>query len=111
MPLQIEWRSRADGEDAILAVEGDSNSVLEVWEVDPAMLTDFLNDMTELDNQKGQHTRDIGQKDPDDWGKLVIARSESGDVISVDPELYWGGVAYWFRARGDDPHLWRSRHR
>jgi hypothetical protein len=108
MALQIEWRSRADGDDALLAVEPNSNTVLKTWEVDAALLTDFLNDMGQLE-KTGRDSRDVGQEDPEHWGELVIARSESGDVLDIDPERYWGGIAYWFRSRGSDPHLWRER--
>jgi hypothetical protein len=104
MTLRIEWRSKSDGDDAILAVEDGSNTVLEAWDVDPTRLTDFLNDMTSLG--KGRDTRDVGEQSPEEWGELVIARSEEGDVLDVDPERYWGGVAHWFRARGSDPHLY-----
>ena len=109
MTLRIEWRSRTEGDDALLAVEDDSNAVLSAWEADPALLTDFLNDMAGLDAHKGGISVDVSQRDPEQWGELVIARSESGDVLSVDPQLYWEGVAYWFRSRGRDPHEWRAR--
>ena len=107
MARRIEWRSKTDGDDALLAVDDGSNTVLEAWEVNPAVLTDFLNDMEGLG--QGRDTRDVGEQTPDEWGELVIARSQSGDVAYIDPERYWGGVAYWFRSRGGDPHLWRGR--
>ena len=109
MGLRIEWRSRAEGDDALLAVEEDSNTVLEAWDADPASLTDFLNDMAALDAHKDRERADVSERNPDLWGALVIARSESGDVLSIDPQLYWEGVAYWFRSRGADPHPWRGR--
>ena len=68
-------------------------------------LTDFLNDMEDLDTSAPAEVLD---QSPEDWGELVIARSEEGDVLYIDPQLYWEGVAYWFRARGDDPHRWRG---
>jgi hypothetical protein len=108
MPKRIEWRSRAEGFDALVAVEDGSNAVLETWDVDPDTLTEFLNDMTRLG--EGHAASAVDHQKPEDWGELVIARTESGDVAYVDPELYWGGVAYWFRSRGSDPHLWRYRH-
>lgn len=108
MGLRIEWRSRAEGDDALLAVEEPSNTVLEAWKADAALLTDFLNDMTGL-SAVSRDGVDISQRDPDTWGALVIARSESGDVLNVDPQLYWEGIAYWFRSRGADPHPWHGR--
>jgi hypothetical protein len=38
-----------------------------------------------------------------------LSRSQQGDVIEVDPELYWVGIADWFRSRGADPHPLRGR--
>jgi len=111
MAVRIEWRSKRDGEDALLAVEDSSNTILEAWEVNPGVLTDFLNDMRALDDRTSRDTRDVGDQTPEEWGELVIARSPTGDVLDVDPELYWGGVAYWFRSRGSDPHLWQGAAR
>jgi hypothetical protein len=108
MGLRFEWRSKAEGDDAVLAVEDHSDTVLQAWKAEPALLTDLLNDMTGLD-VKTRDRKDSAQQTPDDWGALVIARSESGDVLSVEPQLYWEGVAYWFRSRGEDPHPWRGR--
>ena len=109
MAVRIEWRSKTEGDDALLAVDDGSNTVLEAWEVDPGVLIDFLNDMSGLEARKSRDTRDVGEQGPEDWGELIIARSQAGDVLDVDPERYWGGVAYWFRSRGSDPHLWRGR--
>ena len=107
MGLRFEWRSRAEGDDALLAVEDHSNTVLEAWQAEPAILTDFLNDMTGLSPRREGGNAET--QTLDDWGALVIARDESGDVLSVEPQLYWEGVAYWFRSRGEDPHPWRGR--
>jgi hypothetical protein len=106
MGLRIEWRSKAEGDDALLAVEEDSNKILDFWEADPERLTDFLNDMNDLEGANG---RDVNPPDPWDWGALVIARAADGEVLYIDPQLYWEGVAYWFRSRGADPHPWRGR--
>ena len=108
MGLRIEWRSKAEGDDALLAVEVESDDVIETWEADAASLTNFLNDMTGLEAQGGRDNIAADQRDPENWGELVIARSETGDVLSVDPQLYWDGVAYWFRSQGSDPHPWRG---
>ena len=108
MALRIEWRSRAEGDDTILAVEDGSNAVLKAWLADTDLLTDFLNDMVGLDlvgtEPKSTNGVDYSQRSPQEWGDLVISRSDTGDVLSIDPTLYWGGIAYWFRSRGRDPH-------
>lgn len=106
MGLRIEWRSRREGDDIIIAVDDTSNEVLRAWEASPELLSDFLNDMETLsDADAGKATADS-----DNWGNLVLARSSEGDVLKVDPQLYWEGVAYWFRSRGSDPHTWRASH-
>jgi hypothetical protein len=107
MGLRIEWRSKAEGDDTLLAVEDDSDFVVEAWEANPLRLTDFLNDMEDF-NAHGRDGRDSQSQYPDEWGALVLARSAEGDVLGIDPQLYWEGVAYWFRSRGDDPHPWRG---
>jgi hypothetical protein len=107
--LRIEWRSRAEGEDALLAVEDEDNKVLGTWEANPPLLKDFLNDMEELQGKAPPNEVSSPNRYPEEWGALVIARSEDGDVLLVDPQLYWEGVAYWFRAHGDDPHRWGRR--
>ena len=114
MAIRIEWRSKAEGFDSLLAVDDSNNAVVETWDVDPDILTDFLNDMTRMG--KGHDKRYVDQPPPEDWGELVIARTDTGDVSYVDPELYWGGVAYWFAAgrraggrRGDERLARRRR--
>ncbi len=109
MAVRIEWRSKAEGDDALLAIEDGSNTVLDARKADVALLTDFLNDMTATDYKKGRDGGDVSQRDPQQWGELVIARSESGDVLHIDPQRYWEGIAYWFRAQGIDPHPWQGR--
>ena len=108
MGLRIEWRSKAEGEDALLAVEDESDFVVEAWDASPSRLVDFLNDMEDF-NAHGRDRADSREQYPEEWGALVLARSEDGDILGIDPQLYWEGVAYWFRARGDDPHPWRGR--
>jgi hypothetical protein len=65
--------------------------------------------MDNIDNY-GVDAIEVSQLNPTNWGDLVIARSEDGDVLGVDPQLYWEGVAGWYRARGDDPHRWSDHH-
>ena len=103
---RIEWRSRSEGDDVLIAVDEDSNEVLRAWAADPALLTDFLNDMTELASQSSGSDDQPTQQN---WGDLVVSRSAEGDVLDIDPQLYWEGVAYWFRSRGADPHPWHRR--
>ena len=114
MAARIEWRSRGGGNDALLYVGEfgeDDNTVLRQWDADPDVLTDFLNDMSGLDTTITGLEVDPEQRDPEQWGKLVLARLPSGEVLHVDPEPYWDGIYYWFRSRGVDPHKWRGQPR
>lgn len=113
MKRTIEWRSRAhlDGDalnDALLELDDQSQNVVRAWQVTAELLTSFLNDMEELESQAAS-LLDTSEGTPGNWGNLVLARAGSGEVLTIDPELYWEGVAYWFRAGGRDPHLWKDR--
>lgn len=107
--MRIEWRSKTEGDDALVMIEEESNKVLDVRKANPALLVDFLNDMVGLDVGSGQSVV-AAEASPQDWGRLVIARAGDGEVLTIDPQLYWEGIAHWFRSRGDDPHKWRSRN-
>ncbi len=107
MTTRIEWRTKGEGSDVILYVGEfgeDSNTVLRTWSADSALLKDFLNDMAALDTDVSALEVDPEQRDPEQWGSLVLARTPGGDVLYVNPEPYWDGIYYWFRARGADPH-------
>ena len=108
MRMRIEWRYR-NPENALLTVDEEGNTALEVWELDRALLSDFLNQMTTLGTCSRQSIVDDSQRDPQEWGGLVIARSDSGDVLRTDPELYWDRVAHWFRSEGGDPNPGQQR--
>jgi hypothetical protein len=98
----IEWRSKTEGDDFLIKVREEDGQIVSAWQADPELLRDFLNDMTGFDD--GGSAVAVDQQDPLGWGRLVLARAEDGDALRIDPELYWGGIAYWFRSRGDDPH-------
>ena len=105
MESRIEWRSQAEGDDVLLKVLDDGGRVVQAWDVNPALLTDFLNDMTGFGD--GGNTVAGEENDPRRWGRLVLARDGEGDVLFIDPEAYWDRIGYWFRSRGDDPHPYR----
>ena len=67
--------------------------------------------MTGLDTTVKGLEVDADQRDPEQWGKLVLTRLPTGEVVHVDPEPYWDGIYYWFRSRGVDPHKWRGQRR
>ena len=69
----------------------------------------ILNDMERLSAEsKGSNGLEAAQRVPQFWGPLVLARSQEGEILQVDPEMYWDRMGYWFRSRGDDPHPWRG---
>jgi hypothetical protein len=110
---RIEWRTRGKGQDALLLVGeyGEaSDTVMKTWAADAPLLTDFLNDMVGLESVAVRLETAVDERDPRQWGKLVLARAQrGGDVLDIDPEVYWDGIYYWFRSRGVDPHPWRGR--
>lgn len=108
MSRRIEWRTPPNGADALVAVEDAGGTVVQAWPAEPSLVADFLNDMAAL-RDGGKSGMDVADADPGRWGELVIARSADGDVLFIDPERYWNGIADLFRSRGDDPHPWRGR--
>ncbi len=101
MALFAEWRT--DGEiETILVVDDEDNTVREALAADPAVLSNFLTDMGDLSTWRGGHSVDDDKCSPAAWGELVIARANTGEVITMDPERYWDGIYSWFRSRGVD---------
>lgn len=114
MTARLEWRTRGRGEDALLFVReyGEAgDTVLKAWDADMRNLTDFLNDMTDLDTPGADLETGVDERDPLQWGRLVLSRAQpGGDVLEIDPEIYWDQIYYWFRSLGLDPHPMRRRH-
>ena len=111
MSVRVEWRTRGEMDDAILVVDAVDNTVSQELDVNAETLRDFLNDMAALAAWRLQRPVapvDSGQRDPQAWGELVMARAPTGEVITMNPELYWDGVYLWFRSRGVDPHAMRG---
>jgi hypothetical protein len=112
MTARIEWRTKGTGDDALLFVSiygEDDNTVLKAWKADQARLDDFLNDMARLDTSFDGLETGVDERDPQQWGQLVLTRSATGDVLNINPELYWDAIYYWFRSHGNDPHRLRQR--
>ncbi len=99
--LIAEWRTKGEFE-AILIVDDEDNTVREALAADPAVLSSFLTDMGDLNTWRGGHSVDDDKRSPEAWGDLVIARANTGEVITMDPERYWEGIYTWFRSRGVD---------
>ncbi|GGI02344.1 hypothetical protein [Egicoccus halophilus] len=89
-------------------VDGGSNAVVQAWFADPEAIADFLNDMEAIPGSAAA-APDDAHRDPDAWGDPVAVRSEEGDVLFIEPEMFWNRIAALFRSRGNDPHPWRGR--
>jgi hypothetical protein len=94
--LRIEWRTRGNGQDALLLI-GDygeaANTVMKTWPVDAPLLTDFLNDMARLESATVPLETTVDERDPQHSGKLALTRAQHGsNILEIDPEVYWDGI-------------------
>jgi hypothetical protein len=105
--LTAEWRTN-DEIDTVLIVDTDSNTVRQAFKANPDILSDFLTDTGDLNAWSGEPFDDA-RRNPDAWGELVIARASTGEVLTMDPRLYWEGIFNWFRSRGVDYDTGRAR--
>ena len=102
--MSVEWRLR-DGADALLRVDASERAVSEVSPPDEATLKSYLAVTGTVDvwrSWMAWRPVDGGGRDPDEWGELVLSRADNGEVISIDPELFWERVHRLFRSRGVD---------
>jgi hypothetical protein len=102
--MSVEWRHK-DGADAIVHVDPRVEGVTEVATPDADDLKAYLAVAAGLDQWRGAlDWRPVngGLHNPSEWGELVLSRTDAGEVIYVDPELFWDGVYRWFRSRGVD---------
>lgn len=121
MSQRLEWRTGVavggdEEQDVLLAVEEENGTVVRASRVEADLLRDFLTEMTLKDGPAVRVSRspddaiDGHDLRPEDCGELVMSRAHTGEVLWVDPELYWEGIAKWFRSRGVDPHQWTEVH-
>src|SRR5713226_8254854 len=78
--LSAEWRTNGQF-DTILIVD-DDGTVREALTADPAILTNFLTDTGDLSTWRGGHLLDDDKRSPAAWGALIIARANTGEVIT-----------------------------
>jgi hypothetical protein len=100
MPINAQWRT--DGESDTLLIVDEGNQVREAVQANPEVLSTFLTNVGDLAAWHGERSVPDDKRDPGAWGLLVIARGLSGEVLTMDPELYWDGIYSWFRSRGVD---------
>jgi hypothetical protein len=100
VPLSAEWRTAPAG-DTILIV-GEGATVRAACQVDVPILRKFLTDMGDLQQWRGDQPVEKALRSPEAWGDTVISRGHSGEVLLLDPELFWDRIYRWFRSRGVD---------
>lgn len=102
--MTVEWRFH-DGADAIVLVDAGAEAVSEVPTPDAGVLKDYLAVSGNLERWRSSMAwRPVNGDscDPNAWGELVLSRADSGEVIYLDPELFWERVYRCFRSRGVD---------
>jgi len=101
LALSAEWR--ADGKvETVLVIDGDDNTVRKALAASPSILSQFLTDMGDLHTWQDGQTVAEDKRSPESWGRLVLSRAETGEVIDMDPEKFWDCIYVWFRSRGVD---------
>ncbi len=103
MSRRIEWRSKGEGHSALVTVDGETNLVTYVWPAGTELITNFLNKMDRL-TSSDELSVGVHDTDPESFGMLIMARSEDGDVVTVEPQRYWESIGFFFRDHGIDPH-------
>ena len=100
MTLKAQWRTRGQFVDSVLVVD-DSGRVREALSASQPVLSRLLTQMGDLTTWRGD-SFGPEKSNPEGWGELVIERAGSGEVIEVEPELFWQGIYLWFQSRGVD---------
>jgi hypothetical protein len=102
--MTVQWRND-QGTDAIVLLDASANVISEVPSPDETDLKSYLSVVGDLEAWRGVlrwRSVESSRSDPEKWGRLVLSRDDAGDVMFVDPELFWDGVYRWFRSRGVD---------
>ena len=102
MELRIEWRSKGDDANSIVFIDDDNNLVRRVVHGDNKALSTFLNDIGDLDSGWEETPVTEDMREPGAWGRLVMARANSSEVLEMDPVLFWHSISVLFRLRGTD---------
>src|SRR5258706_8801864 len=99
MASRAEWRTGTSGE-IILVIDDDNSRVRSALRADESLLSRFLTSMDDVSGWTRNVT--IHSLDPEEWGELVLSRAVTGEVLTVDPELFWDRIHRLFRAHGVD---------
>ena len=109
MEIRAEWRTTGDTENAIgdmenaiVFIDDDSNIVRRAIAGDQKALGAFLNDLLSMESGWEEIQVSDSQRDPASWGHLVMARANTGEVLEMDPVIFWHNIAIQFRMKGTD---------
>lgn len=108
LAVSAEWRTASSG-DTILVV-GEDALVRAACPASVPVLRKFLTDLGDLQHWVADQPVENELRPPEAWGEQVISRAFSGEVLILDPELFWDRIYLWFRSRGvdyDSPDLGR----
>jgi hypothetical protein len=100
MSLTAEWRKYGEF-DVVLVLDG-SGTVRQALAANSDVLFEFLEPYPKVGSWRGDRTIDSPMLAPEAWGELIMARQESGEIITMNPEEFWAGIHIWFRSRGVD---------
>jgi hypothetical protein len=100
MTLSAEWRTNSE-HDTVIVVD-EQHQVREALQATADVLSRFLTETADMHTWRGDRAVDREKRRPEAWGELVIARAQSGEVLNMEPRLFWEGIYEWFRSRGVD---------
>ena len=101
MAWAAQWRTKGESNDAVLVLD-ERGKVQAAIPATQSVLSRLLTEMGDLATWRGESSPGDDPPNPETWGQLVISRAISGEVIEVEPELFWHGIYSWFRAHGVD---------
>ena len=65
------------------------------------LLEPSWNDLLSMESGWEEIQVSDSQRDPASWGHLVMARANTGEVLEMDPVIFWHNIAIHFRMKGD----------
>ena len=99
MTPRLEWRHGPAG-DILVIIDADGH-VGDALAADASLISAFLTTMHDIGLDRTASIP-VDGRSHESWGDLVLSRASSGEVIEVDPELYWDRIHRLYRSRGVD---------
>ena len=101
MGWSAQWRTKGDLMDAVFVLD-ERGVVRQTFPATMPVLSRLLTQMGDIESWRSGQPVGVDEVEAESWGQLVFARAGTGEVIEVDPELFWHGIYLWFRSRGVD---------